>query len=150
MGRGREPWEWSETGGVKENERHLHHSPVSSPTEELRKDTRRSDNIGRRGRTRPGFICVLCAAVVREGLPLLFDHPMERVSSFKYLCINIPKDLTWTTHIQTQVKKARQRLYHLRQLRKFRVSPAILKSSLFRDHRKCTDSMYLSLVWKHL
>ncbi len=28
----------------------------------------------------------------------------------------------------TQVKKARQRLYHLRQLRKFRVSPAILKT----------------------
>ncbi len=36
--------------------------------------------------------------------------------------------LTWTTHIQTQVKKARQRLYHLRQLRKFRVSPTILKT----------------------
>ncbi len=31
-------------------------------------------------------------------------------------------------YIQTQVKKARQRLYHLRQLRKFRVSPAILKT----------------------
>ncbi len=31
------------------------------------------------------------------------------------------------TH-QTQVKKARQRLYHLRQLRKFRVSPTILKT----------------------
>ncbi len=35
--RGREPWEWSEAGGVIGNERHLHHSPVSSPTEELRK-----------------------------------------------------------------------------------------------------------------
>ncbi len=35
---------------------------------------------------------------------------------------------TWTTRIQTQVKKARQRLYHLRQLRKFRVSPTILKT----------------------
>ncbi len=49
-------------------------------------------------------------------------------SSFKYLGVNISEDLTWTTHIQTQVKKARQRLYHLRQLRKFRVSPAILKT----------------------
>ncbi len=47
---------------------------------------------------------------------------------FKYLGVNISEDLTWTTHIQTQVKKARQRLYHLRQLRKFRVSPAILKT----------------------
>ncbi len=45
-----------------------------------------------------------------------------------YLGVNISEDLTWTTHIQTQVKKARQRLYHLRQLRKFRVSPAILKT----------------------
>ncbi len=43
-------------------------------------------------------------------------------------CVNISEDLTWTAHIQTQVKKARQRLYHLRQLRKFRVSPAILKT----------------------
>ncbi len=42
--------------------------------------------------------------------------------------IYISEDLTWTTHIQTQVKKARQRLYHLRQLRKFRVSPTILKT----------------------
>ncbi len=39
--------------------------------------------------------------------------PVERVSSFKYLGVNISEDLTWTTHIQTQVKKARQRLYHL-------------------------------------
>ncbi len=54
--------------------------------------------------------------------------PVERVSSFKYLGVNISEDLTWTTHIQTQVKKARQRLYHLRQLRKFRVPPTILKT----------------------
>ncbi len=54
--------------------------------------------------------------------------PVERVCSFKYLGVNISEDLTWTTHIQTQVKKARQRLYHLWQLRKFRVSPAILKT----------------------
>ncbi len=36
-GGGREPWERSEAGGVIGNERHLHRSPVSSPTEELRK-----------------------------------------------------------------------------------------------------------------
>ncbi len=55
VGRGREPWERSEAGGVNDNERHLRHSPVSSPTEELRKDKRRSDDSGRRERTRPGF-----------------------------------------------------------------------------------------------
>ncbi len=65
----------------------------------------------------------------RPYTPLMISGtPMERVSSFKYLGVNISEDLTWTTHIQTQVKKARQRLYHLRQLRKSRVSPAILKT----------------------
>ncbi len=62
----------------------------------------------------------------RPYTPLMISGtPVERVSSFKYLGVNISEDLTWTTHIQTQVKKARQRL---RQLRKFRVSPAILKT----------------------
>ncbi len=59
---------------------------------------------------------------------MISGTPVERVSSFKYLGVNISEDLTWTAHIQTQVKKARKRLYHLRQLRKFRVSPEILKT----------------------
>ncbi len=66
---------------------------------------------------------------LRPYTPLMISGtPVERVSSFKYLGVNISEDLTWSTHIQTQVKKARQRLYHLRQLRKFRVSPTILKT----------------------
>ncbi len=62
--------------------------------------------------------------------PLMISGtPVERVSSFKYLGVTSRgPDLDYT--IQTQVKKARQRLYHLRQLRKFRVSPAILKLSI--------------------
>ncbi len=84
----------------------------------------------------------------RPYTPLMISGThVETVSSFKYLGVNISEDLTWTAHIQTQVKKARQRLYHLRQLRKFRVSPAILKTFLFRGHRKCTDSVHLSVVW---
>ncbi len=58
MGRGQEPWEQREAGGVNDNEWHLHQSPVSSPTEELRKDKRRSS--GRAERTRTGLLFVFC------------------------------------------------------------------------------------------
>ncbi len=45
----------------------------------------------------------------RPYTPLMISGtPVERVSSFKYLGVNISEDPTWTVHIQTQVKKARQ------------------------------------------
>ena len=50
---------------------------------------------------------------------------VENVSSFKYLGVHITKDLTWTTHIDTVTAKARQHLYHLRQLKKFKVSQKV-------------------------
>jgi len=43
---------------------------------------------------------------------------VKRVSSYRYLGVHITEDLTWTAHIETLVWK--QRLSHLRQLRKFR------------------------------
>ncbi len=65
----------------------------------------------------------------RPYTPLVISGtPVEQGEQGEYLGVNISKDLAWTAHIQTQVKKARQRLYHLRKLRKFRVSPAILKT----------------------
>ncbi len=79
--------------------------------------------------------------------PLMISGtPVERVSSFKYLGVNISEDLTWTTHIQTQVKKARQRLHHLRQLRKFKGLTSYPENFLFWGHRKCIDSVHLSVV----
>ncbi len=39
---------------------------------------------------------------------MISETPVERVSSFKYLGVNISEDLTWTAHIQTQLKKAKQ------------------------------------------
>ncbi len=82
----------------------------------------------------------------RPYTPLMISGtPVGRVSSFKYLGVNISEDLTWTTHIQTQVKKARQRLYHLRQLNTFRVSPAILKT-FYSGAIECVLTQCIS-VW---
>ncbi len=64
----------------------------------------------------------------RSYTPLMISGtPVERVSSFKYLGVNISEDLSWTAHIQTQVKKARQSVPSAT-AEKFRVSPAILKT----------------------
>lgn len=56
----------------------------------------------------------------------IFGHPVERVSSYKYLGVLISEDLAWTLHTSTLIKKARQRLFHLRRLRKFKVSSKLL------------------------
>ncbi|KAI5629002.1 gastrula zinc finger protein XlCGF28.1-like [Silurus asotus] len=54
--------------------------------------------------------------------------PVERVDSFRYLGVHITQDLSWSCHINTLVKKARQRLYHLRRLRDFKLPSQVLKT----------------------
>ncbi|KAK1788652.1 hypothetical protein P4O66_002473 [Electrophorus voltai] len=46
---------------------------------------------------------------------------VERVDSFRYLGVHISQDLSWSRHTNSLGKKARQRLYHLRRLRHFRL-----------------------------
>ncbi|KAK3508133.1 hypothetical protein QTP70_015272 [Hemibagrus guttatus] len=65
--------------------------------------------------------------------PLINESPVERVDSFKYLSVHITQDLSWSCHINTGVKKAWQRLYHLRPLRDFR-----LPSKVLRNFYSCT------------
>ncbi|KAI5107608.1 gastrula zinc finger protein XlCGF28.1-like, partial [Silurus meridionalis] len=54
--------------------------------------------------------------------------PVERVDSFRYLGVHITQDLSWSCHINTLVKKARQCLYHLRRLRDFKLPSQVLKT----------------------
>ncbi|KAK1802684.1 hypothetical protein P4O66_004184 [Electrophorus voltai] len=53
---------------------------------------------------------------------------VERVDSFRYLGVHISQDLSWSRHTNSLVKKARQRLYHLRCLRDFRLPSKVLQN----------------------
>ncbi len=60
----------------------------------------------------------------REHTPITIDKtPVERVDSFKFLGVHITEDLTWSAHTDAVLKKAHQRLFFLRRLRKFGTSP---------------------------
>ncbi|KAI5089395.1 gastrula zinc finger protein XlCGF28.1-like [Silurus meridionalis] len=54
--------------------------------------------------------------------------PVERVDSFRYLGVHITQDLSWICHTSTLVKKERQRLYHPRGLRDFKLPSQVLKT----------------------
>ncbi len=65
----------------------------------------------------------------RAHTPITIDKtPVERVNSFKFLGVHITEDLTWSAHTDAVLKKAHQRLFLLRRLRKFGMSSRILRS----------------------
>ncbi|KAI4904358.1 hypothetical protein NFI96_007146 [Prochilodus magdalenae] len=51
---------------------------------------------------------------------------VEQVTSFKFLGTHISSDLTWSLNSSVLVKKAQQRLYFLRSIKKVHLSPRIL------------------------
>ncbi|KAK3514090.1 hypothetical protein QTP70_003205 [Hemibagrus guttatus] len=71
--------------------------------------------------------------------PMINASPVERVDSFRYLSVHTTQDLSWSCHINTVVKKARQRLYHLRCLKDFR-----LPSKVLRKFYSCTIESILT------
>ncbi len=65
----------------------------------------------------------------REHTPITIDKtPVERVNSFKFPGVHITEDLIWSAPTDAVLKKAHQRLFFLRRLRKFGTSPRILRS----------------------
>ncbi len=65
----------------------------------------------------------------RGHTPITIDKtPVEQVNRFKFLGVHITEDLTWSAHTDAVLKKAHQRLFFLRRLRKFGTSPRILRS----------------------
>ncbi|KAK3508746.1 hypothetical protein QTP70_004225 [Hemibagrus guttatus] len=56
----------------------------------------------------------------------IMNSTVPTVESFRFLGTTISQDLKWDTHIDSIVKKAQQRLYFLRQLRKFNLPQELL------------------------
>ncbi len=55
------------------------------------------------------------------------NSTVTAVESFRFLGTTISQDLKWDNHIDSIVRKAQQRLYFLRQLRKFNLPQELLK-----------------------
>ena len=51
---------------------------------------------------------------------------VERVTSYRFLGVHISEDLSWTLNTSKLIKKAHQRLFFLRKLKKAHLSPQIL------------------------
>ncbi len=57
----------------------------------------------------------------------IMNSTVTAVESFRFLGTTISQDLKWDIHIDSIVRKAQQRLYFLRQLRKFNLPQELLK-----------------------
>ncbi len=57
----------------------------------------------------------------------IMNSTVTAVESFRFLGSIISQDLKWDNHIESIVKKAQQRLYFLRQLRKFNLPQELLE-----------------------
>ncbi|KAM9800395.1 uncharacterized protein ACBT44_016356 [Syngnathus typhle] len=58
----------------------------------------------------------------------LITNAIASTDTFKFLGLTFSADLKWTGHIDSARKKAQQRLYLLRQLRKFNLPQELLKT----------------------
>ena len=75
---------------------------------------------------------------------LLIDNTVvKQVESFKFLGSTISSDLSWGNNTASMVKKGQQRMYFLRQLKKFGISPIILTRFY---HRKGFDFLHHCVV----
>jgi hypothetical protein len=64
----------------------------------------------------------------REHPPIYIDGTtMDKVESLLFLCVRIIDQIKLSTHTDSVVKKAQQRLFNLRRLKKFVLAPTTLK-----------------------
>ncbi|TWW60881.1 hypothetical protein D4764_05G0009710 [Takifugu flavidus] len=58
----------------------------------------------------------------------LMDSPITIADSFRFLGTTITRDLKWEPTISSLIKKAQQRMFFLRQLRKLKLPPRMWRS----------------------
>ncbi len=81
----------------------------------------------------------------------IMNSTVMTVESFRFLGTTISQDLKWDTHIDSIVKKAQQRLYFLRQLRKFNLPQELLKqfySAIIESVRCMSITVWFSSATK--
>ena len=73
--------------------------------------------------------------------PIIINNTsVKQVPSYKYLGVIIQNNLKWNEHVTAQVKKADQRMYHVRRLSKLKIDKEIL--CLF-----CNSTVSIVLVY---
>ncbi|KAK9524365.1 hypothetical protein VZT92_016764 [Zoarces viviparus] len=72
----------------------------------------------------------------------LCDSPVDTVESFCFLVSIISQDLKWELNISSITKKAQQRMYFLRQLKKFNLP----KTMLVHFYRAIIESILCSSI----
>jgi hypothetical protein len=73
------------------------------------------------------------------------NMPVEVVKDYKYLGLTIDKDLSFTQHVKTQVKKANKKLYCIRNMRNLKVERDII--TLFYNATVPSVLMYAGVAF---
>ncbi|KAK3526684.1 hypothetical protein QTP70_031464, partial [Hemibagrus guttatus] len=64
------------------------------------------------------------------------------VKSTKFLAVHLAENFSWSLNTTSISKKAQQRLYFLRRLRKAHLPHPILYHFLQRDHQECPEQLH--------
>ncbi|TWW53129.1 hypothetical protein D4764_0186790 [Takifugu flavidus] len=80
----------------------------------------------------------------------LMDSPITITDSFRFLGTTITRDLKWEPTISSLIKKAQQRMFFLRKLRKLKLPPRMLAQFYYGHHRVHPHLLHHRVVcWCH-
>jgi hypothetical protein len=91
------------------------------------------------------FTDIFNQSLSQSAPPIHIDGTVvEKVESCKFLGIHIADKLKWYTHIDSVVKKAQQRLFNLRRLKKFGLSSKTTHKLLQMHNREHPVGLYFT------